>query len=90
MLIGVKKWKFSVDVSDEEVSSVSACQCDPIISLPLLCVQLGLIKPPPPAGCGNERDSTFKAASVAGPAVYYFGIVDFLQVSIEAGLHIPG
>lgn len=27
----------------------------------------------------EDGDSTFKAASVTGPALYYLGIVDFLQ-----------
>ena len=30
---------------------------------------------PTVSGCGHERDSTYKAAYVVGPAVYYFGIV---------------
>eukprot|EP01033_Poteriospumella_lacustris_P004167 gene4167-2968_t len=61
LLIGVKKWKFGVDITEEMVDFN------------------------PSANSSKKSfehkgpQSTFHARTVTGPAVYHFGIIDFLQ-----------
>lgn len=59
LLIGIRKYKFDVNVNFEELG-------------------LGHLDDPNNQQSTGSK-STFKASSVTGPAVYYLGIVDFLQ-----------
>lgn len=57
----MKKWKFPVNVPDDEIEKSSKPRSSHALAHP------------------DSIQPTFKAYSVTGPAVYYFGIVDFLQ-----------
>jgi 1-phosphatidylinositol-4-phosphate 5-kinase len=61
LLIGVKKWKFGVEITQEMVDF------DPSAA------------PGKQSLTPKGPKSTFHAHTVTGPAVYHFGIIDFLQ-----------
>jgi len=61
LLIGIKKWKFNVDISDDIVAY------HPVSTKP------------PDTFNHDQLRATCRAKSVTGPALYHFGIIDFLQ-----------
>lgn len=63
LLIGVKKWKFGVEVDDDIL------HYDPIKKITNYEENISF----------SKRAITFKAGTVSGPAVYHFGVIDFLQ-----------
>eukprot|EP01034_Spumella_vulgaris_P023188 gene23188-29383_t len=64
LLLGIKKWKFEVQISDEMMAfNPKGKAAD---------VGKGAISP-------TSAKSTYRAKTVSGPAVYHLGIVDFLQ-----------
>lgn len=82
LIIGVKKWKYDVEISDKMV-------CTPYYPLYQLIVINHQVQFKPDSFLQTTEEilalehrgppSTFISKTVTGPAVYHFGIIDFLQ-----------
>ena len=79
LLVGVKKKRFAVEVSDEELGLQGESDADADAARNDDDDDSGGFDAAATTRSGMAAISTFRAVSVTGPAIYYLGIVDFLQ-----------
>jgi hypothetical protein len=80
LIIGIKKWKYKVDITEDMVTLFPYFVCLFVVTTLQVIFKPDSFRVETVADyhhCGPP--STFIANSVTGPAVYHFGVIDFLQ-----------